>query len=152
MTRTPGKHALLFIFITVLIDVTGLGIIIPVIPQLIMELTGEGIARAAVFGGALMFLYSLVQFFAAPFVGSLSDRFGRRPVLLFSLLGFGIDYGLMGLAPSLAHVLVTRAATHAPWWQTRLGPWPAAWSAFPPKVYATTDRNRRPPSDYAPSK
>jgi len=108
MTRTPGKHALLFIFITVLIDVTGLGIIIPVIPQLIMELTGEGIARAAVFGGALMFLYSIVQFFAAPFVGSLSDRFGRRPVLLFSLLGFGIDYGLMGLAPSLAWLFLGR--------------------------------------------
>jgi len=108
MTRKPGKNALLFIFITVLIDVTGLGIIIPVLPQLIMELTGAPINQAAVFGGALMFLYAIVQFFSAPVVGSLSDRFGRRPVLLIGLVGFGVDYLIMGLAPTLALLFVGR--------------------------------------------
>jgi len=108
MARQPGKHALLFIFITVLIDVTGLGIIIPVIPEFIMELTGETIARAAVYGGALMFLYAIVQFFAAPVIGSLSDRYGRRPVLLLALFGFGTNYAIMGLAPNLAWLFAGR--------------------------------------------
>ncbi len=108
MARQPGKRALLFIFITVLIDVTGLGIIIPVIPQLIMELTGEPVARAAMFGGALMFLYAGAQFFFAPVTGALSDRFGRRPILLLALAGFAIDYTLMGFAPTLAWLFLGR--------------------------------------------
>lgn len=108
MARQPGKHALTFIFITVLIDVTGLGIIIPVIPQLIMELTGEPVARAAMFGGALMFLYAGTQFFFAPVTGALSDRFGRRPILLLALAGFAIDYTLMGFAPTLAWLFLGR--------------------------------------------
>lgn len=101
MQKEPRKAALSFIFITVLIDVTGLGIIIPVIPQLIMELTGEGLSKAALYGGWLLFCYAFMQFTFAPVIGGLSDRFGRRPVLLLSLAGFGIDYIITGFAPNI---------------------------------------------------
>lgn len=108
MIQKPRKAALTFIFITVLIDVIGLGIIIPVIPSLIVELTGEGLSKAAIYGGWLMFVYAFTQFVFAPVIGGLSDRFGRRPVLLFSLLGFGIDYILIGFAPNIFWLFVAR--------------------------------------------
>lgn len=101
MPKKPQKAALTFIFITILIDVTGLGIIIPVVPQLIMELTGEGLSKAAMYGGWLMFCYAFIQFIFAPIIGGLSDRFGRRPVLLLSLAGFGLDYIVTGFAPNI---------------------------------------------------
>lgn len=106
--RKPGKHALLFIFLTVLLDIIGLGIIIPVMPELIMKLTHEGLSRAAVYGGWLMMLYALMQFFCAPIIGNLSDRFGRRPVLLFSLMAFSGDYLIMASAPTIAWLFVGR--------------------------------------------
>jgi len=106
--KPATKSALAFIFITVLLDVTGLGIIIPVVPALIMELTGEGLSRASIYGGWLLFVYSLMQFLFAPVIGSLSDRFGRRPVLLGSLTGFGLDYILMGLAPTIGWLFLGR--------------------------------------------
>lgn len=99
--KKPRKAALTFIFITVVIDTIGLGIIIPVIPALIMELTGEGLGKAAIYGGWLMFVYAGMQFLFAPIIGGLSDRFGRRPVLLLSLAGFGIDYIITGFAPNI---------------------------------------------------
>ncbi|XWN38260.1 MAG: TCR/Tet family MFS transporter [Balneola sp.] len=108
MIQKPKKAALTFIFITVLVDVIGLGIIIPVIPSLIVELTGEGLSEAAIYGGWLMFVYAFTQFVFAPVIGGLSDRFGRRPVLLFSLLGFGIDYLLIGFAPNIFWLFVAR--------------------------------------------
>lgn len=108
MSKEPRKAALLFIFITVLLDVIGLGIIIPVIPALIMELTGEGLSKAALYGGWLMFVYATVQFLFAPVIGGLSDRFGRRPVLLFSLAGFGIDYIITGFAPTIGWLFAAR--------------------------------------------
>ncbi|HAH50658.1 MAG TPA: tetracycline resistance MFS efflux pump [Balneola sp.] len=108
MSKEPRKAALTFIFITVLIDVIGLGIIIPVIPSLIVELTEEGLSKAAIYGGWLMFVYAFTQFVFAPVIGGLSDRFGRRPVLLFSLLGFGIDYILIGFAPTIFWLFVAR--------------------------------------------
>ena len=83
--RADGK-SLVFILITILIDTIGFGIIIPVLPELIMELTGEGLGAAAIYGGWLLFCYALMQFFFAPVLGNLSDRFGRRPVLLLSLI------------------------------------------------------------------
>ena len=97
-----------FIFITLLLDVIGIGIIIPVIPDLIIELTGENLSNASTIGGWLMFAYAFFQFIFAPLIGGLSDRYGRRPVLLLSLLGFGLDYILLALAPTLAWLFVGR--------------------------------------------
>jgi MFS transporter, DHA1 family, tetracycline resistance protein len=109
MSRTrAGRSAVLFIFIAVLVDVIGLGIIVPVIPRLIMDLTGEGVSRAAIYGGWLWFAYAVMQFFCAPILGNLSDKVGRRPVLLFSLAALGVDYTIMGLAPALSWLFVGR--------------------------------------------
>ena len=104
----PHRRAVLFIFITILIDSIGFGIIIPVLPELIMQLTGEGLSQAARYGGWLYFVYAITQFFCAPLMGNLSDRFGRRPVLLSALFALGIDYVVMGLAPNLAWLFVGR--------------------------------------------
>jgi DHA1 family tetracycline resistance protein-like MFS transporter len=100
--------ALAFIFVTILIDVIGLGVIIPVLPTLIEQLTGEGVSRASQYAGWLSFAYAAAQFFFAPVVGGLSDRYGRRPVLLASLLGLGCDYIFLALAPSIAWLFVGR--------------------------------------------
>ncbi|MDZ4714282.1 MAG: TCR/Tet family MFS transporter [Cytophagales bacterium] len=110
--RSP---AIGFIFITLLIDVTGFGIIIPVMPQLIMELIGEGstISLAATYGGWLIASYAVTQFFCAPVVGALSDRFGRRPVLLGSLFGFGVDYLFLVFAPSIGWLFIGRVIAGA---------------------------------------
>lgn len=97
-----------FIFITLLLDVTGIGIIIPVMPSLIMELTGEGLSAASKYGGWLIFAYAFFQFIFSPIVGALSDKYGRRPVLLVSLFGFGLDYILLALAPNLWWLFVGR--------------------------------------------
>ncbi|HVB03518.1 MAG TPA: MFS transporter, partial [Chitinophagaceae bacterium] len=102
------KAALGFILITLLIDVLGLGIIIPVVPSLITELTGGTLAQAAKYAGWLMFVYSIAQFLFAPLLGSLSDRFGRRPILLISLFGLGIDYLFLTYAPSIGWLFVGR--------------------------------------------
>ncbi|WP_290798924.1 TCR/Tet family MFS transporter [Flavihumibacter sp. UBA7668] len=103
-----GKAALGFIFITLIIDVTGLGIIIPVIPKLISQLIDGNVSEAASYGGWLGFAYAITQFVCAPVLGNLSDRFGRRPVLLLSLLGFGVDYIFMAYAPTIGWLFVGR--------------------------------------------
>jgi DHA1 family tetracycline resistance protein-like MFS transporter len=100
--------ALAFIFVTILLDVIGLGLIIPVLPKLIEQLTGEGVSRASQYAGWLSFAYAAVQFVFAPVVGGLSDRHGRRPVLLASLLGLGCDYIFLALAPTIAWLFVGR--------------------------------------------
>jgi DHA1 family tetracycline resistance protein-like MFS transporter len=107
--RNAGKGALLFLFIAVLVDSIGFGIILPVLPGLIMQLTGVSIDRAAAYGGWLSFVYAIMQFFCAPVLGNLSDHFGRRPVLLFALLALGIDYLIMGFAPVIGWLFVGRA-------------------------------------------
>ncbi len=103
-----GQGAFVFVFVTVLIDSIGFGIILPVLPRLIMELTGVGIDRAATYGGVLAFVYALMQFFCAPVLGNLSDAYGRRPVLLFALGALGCDYFIMGFAPTIAWLFVGR--------------------------------------------
>lgn len=107
--RQPGKHAMMFIFITVLIDMIGFGLIIPVMPDLIKGLTGQDAPNAAVMGGWLMSLYAGMQFVFAPVVGGLSDRFGRKPILLIALAGFTIDYLIMGFSGSFLVLFIGRA-------------------------------------------
>lgn len=100
--------ALTFIFITLLIDVIGIGIIIPVLPKLIVEVGGGNISDAALIGGLLIAAFSVMQFIFSPFLGNLSDHYGRRPILLISLFGFGLDYILMAYAPTLGWLFVGR--------------------------------------------
>ena len=106
---TNRKAAMGFIFITLLIDVTGFGLIIPVMPKLIEQLLGiTDISKASQYGGWLTFAYAFMQFIFAPVLGNLSDKYGRRPVLLFSLFGFGIDYLFLSFAPSITWLFVGR--------------------------------------------
>jgi DHA1 family tetracycline resistance protein-like MFS transporter len=106
---TKRKAAIGFIFITLLIDITGLGLIIPVVPKLIEDLLGTtDVSKASQYGGWLTFAYAFTQFLFAPVLGNLSDKYGRRPVLLFSLLGFGIDYLFVSFAPSIGWLFVGR--------------------------------------------
>ena len=97
-----------FIFVTLLIDVIGFGIIIPVIPKLIEQLISGDLSKASIYGGWLMFTYAFMQFLFAPVLGGLSDRFGRRPVLLVALLGLGLDYIFNAFAPSILWLFVGR--------------------------------------------
>ncbi len=100
--------AVIFIFITLLIDVAGIGIIYPVIPSLIKELIHGDTSTASVYGGWLGFAYAFMQFLFAPVLGNLSDRYGRRPVLLLSLFGFGLDYFIMAMAPDITWLFIGR--------------------------------------------
>ena len=102
------KAAIGFIFITLLIDVMGWGLIIPVMPKLIAQLKNIEINEASSYGAWLLFAYAFTQFICAPLIGNLSDRFGRRPILLCSLLGFGIDYIFLALAPTYGWLFVGR--------------------------------------------
>lgn len=106
--KSSRAPAMWFILVTLLIDVAGLGIIIPVMPKLITHLTGGTMSDAARWGGWMTFAYAGMQFFCAPVMGALSDRFGRRPVLLASLFGFGLDYLFMAFAPSIGWLFVSR--------------------------------------------
>lgn len=103
--RQPGMA---FIFITILIDVIGLGIIIPVLPDLIASLTHSTITEAATWGGWLIGVYAFMQFFFSPMMGALSDSEGRRPIILISLLGLGFDYLLMAVAPNITLLFIGR--------------------------------------------
>jgi DHA1 family tetracycline resistance protein-like MFS transporter len=97
-----------FVLVTLLIDMIGFGIIIPVLPGLIQELTGGSVSLAATYGGWLLAAYSVTQFLSSPIVGGLSDRFGRRPILLASLFGFTIDYLFLAVAPTIGWLFVGR--------------------------------------------
>lgn len=108
MATTKKQAAIGFIFITMLIDITGWGIIIPVIPRLISELKHCDMTEASRVGGWLVFAYSITQFIFAPIVGNLSDRFGRRPVILSSLFAFSLDYILVAFAPTITWLFVGR--------------------------------------------
>src|SRR4051812_21978705 len=102
------RAALVFVLSSVFIDSLGFGIIIPSLPQVIMSLTGEPLSTAADWGGYLMAVYALLQFFMAPVFGNLSDQYGRRPLLLLSLFAFGVDFLLTGLATSMTWLFVGR--------------------------------------------
>jgi len=104
----PRRAAVAFIFITVLIDVLAIGLIIPVLPRLVEQFMGGDTARAASVFGAFGTAWALMQFLCSPILGSLSDRFGRRSVILLSCLGLGLDYVFMALAPSLGWLFVGR--------------------------------------------
>lgn len=105
---TERKPAVGFIFITLLIDVMGWGLIIPVLPKLISELKHIPVNEASTYGAALVSVYAITQFICSPIIGNLSDRYGRRPVLLFSLFGFGIDYIFQALAPTYSLLFIGR--------------------------------------------
>lgn len=100
---------MVFIAITLLLDTIGFGLISPVMPKLLVQLTGEDVSHAAIQGGYLSFLYAAMQFLWAPVLGNLSDRFGRRPVLLFAIGALGVDYVIMGIAPTLGWLFLGRA-------------------------------------------
>jgi len=102
------KAGVNFIFVTLLIDVMGWGLIIPVMPHLISELKGIPVNEASSYGGLLISVYAIAQFVFAPVVGNLSDQYGRRPVLLSSLLGFAIDYIVLAFAPNYSWLFVGR--------------------------------------------
>jgi len=105
---TPGRNAVFFVVVTVLLDVITFGLILPVLPALLVDLTGRDLSEVAVYGGWLAFVYALMQLFCAPLLGSLSDRFGRRPVLLLSVGMLGVDYLIMGFAPTLGWLFLGR--------------------------------------------
>ncbi len=104
----PKKTALLFIFVTILVDVIGIGIILPIIPDLIMDLTGEGTHMAVIYGMWLTTAFAGMQFLFSPVLGEISDRFGRRPILLMALLGLSIDYLIHAWAPTIMWLFVGR--------------------------------------------
>lgn len=108
-----SRNALAFIFITVLINMTGFGVIVPVMPDLIMEITGEGRAYAAQWGGILSVVYAAMQFVMSPILGALSDRYGRRPVILGSLIAYSFDFLLLALAPNLFVLVLARVLSGA---------------------------------------
>ena len=103
-----SKKAILFVLITVMINSIGFGIMIPVLPDLLKELTGLPNNQAVVYGMWLTFVFALFQFICMPIVGGLSDRFGRRPIMLASLFGLSLDYFIMGLAPTIAFLFIGR--------------------------------------------
>lgn len=106
-----NRAALNFIFVTVMLDMLAFGIIIPVLPHLIVQLIGGNISQAAVWAGAFATLFMLMQFVFSPVQGALSDRFGRRTVILISSFGLGVDFIVMALAPTLWLLFVGRAVS-----------------------------------------
>jgi DHA1 family tetracycline resistance protein-like MFS transporter len=107
-SRAPRRAALIFIFITVLLDMLAIGLVVPVLPNLVLAFRqGDTVSAAEIFG-VFGTAWALMQFFFSPVLGALSDRFGRRPVILLSNLGLGLDYILMALAPTLGWLFVGR--------------------------------------------
>lgn len=105
---TRSRLTLACILVTILLDMVGVGIVVPVLPELLKELTHGSTAEAAVIGGYLVFAYAFMQFVFSPVLGNLSDRYGRRPVLLASLLGLTFDYTMMSFAPFVWYIFISR--------------------------------------------
>ncbi|HTE42524.1 MAG TPA: TCR/Tet family MFS transporter, partial [Steroidobacteraceae bacterium] len=106
--RAPRQGAFIFVFITVVLDMVALGVTVPVLPKLIIQFKGGDAAAAAIVYGGFASVWAAMQFVFAPLLGALSDRFGRRPIILASNFGLGLDYILMALAPTLPWLLVGR--------------------------------------------
>ncbi|MGB3140014.1 MAG: TCR/Tet family MFS transporter [Aestuariivirga sp.] len=106
--HTPSRHAVTFIFITVFLDMVGFGLIMPVLPRLIEDVSGADLAGASLLAGWLFFAYGGMQFLCGPLLGNLSDAYGRRPILLLSVFGLGVDYLLTAFAPSMFWLFVGR--------------------------------------------
>src|SRR5947199_6931337 len=104
----PRKAAITFIFITVMLDMLALGLIAPVLPKLILNFLGGNPTSAATWLGIFGTVFALMQFFFSPVLGVLSDRFGRRPVILLSNLGLGLDYIVMALSPTIGWLFLGR--------------------------------------------
>jgi DHA1 family tetracycline resistance protein-like MFS transporter len=107
LPRTRIRPAIAFIFVTAFLDVMAMGIVIPVLPVLVEEFAGS-MAKAGIYNGLFVTLWAAMQFIFSPVIGSLSDRFGRRPVILISAAGLAADFALMALAPNLWWLAVGR--------------------------------------------
>lgn len=106
---TAARNPIPFVFVTRLLDAMGFSIIMPVLPNLLMSMGAPNVAAASRIAGGLLVTYAVFQFFCGPIIGNLSDRFGRRPVILASLAAFALDYGLMGFAPTIGWLFLGRA-------------------------------------------
>src|SRR5919204_5709980 len=102
------RASVVFVLITLFIDILGMGLVIPILPRLVQHLLGGAVGEASFAYGLLVSIYSVMQFFCAPVLGALSDRFGRRPVILLALAGLGFDYVLLSLAPSIWWLVLGR--------------------------------------------
>ena len=102
------QASVVFVLITVFIDVLGMGLVIPILPRLVQNLVGGEIGEASFIFGLLVSIYAVMQFFCAPVLGALSDRFGRRPIILLALAGLGFDYVLLSLAPNIWWLVLGR--------------------------------------------
>jgi DHA1 family tetracycline resistance protein-like MFS transporter len=105
--------SVVFVLITLFIDILGMGLVLPILPRLVQSLIGGAIGEASFAYGLLVAIYSVMQFFCAPVLGALSDRFGRRPVILLALAGLGVDYVLMSIAPSIGWLVLGRVVAGA---------------------------------------
>ena len=103
-----SRHAVTFVLITVFLDMVGFGLIMPVLPALIEQVGGMDLADAAYIGGWMFAAFSVAQFAFSPLMGNLSDRFGRRPLLLLAIFGLGVDYLFSAVAPSIFWLFVGR--------------------------------------------
>src|SRR5438270_4868329 len=92
------RASVVFVLITLFIDILGMGLVIPILPRLVQNLLGGAVAESSFVFGLLVSIYAVMQFFCAPVLGALSDRFGRRPIILLALLGLGFDYILLSVA------------------------------------------------------
>ena len=111
----PRKAAVIFVLITVTLDMLTLGLIAPVLPKLVLDFLGGDAPNAAKMFGIFGTVWALMQFVFSPVLGVLSDRFGRRPVILLSNLGLGLDYVVMALAPTLGWLFLGRGSSVGRW-------------------------------------